>query len=80
LQSASGGLRRLVVEDPAWLGDTTSGNRKATRGAGIVPLIPTAATVLDEHLAETKVQNFIFETLDGEPGALDCTNSASPTL
>jgi integrase len=34
-------------------------------------LIPTAATVLDEHLAATKVQNFIFETLDGEPGALD---------
>jgi integrase len=44
---------------------------KGKRGAGIVPLIPTAATILDEHLAATKVQNFIFETLDGEPGALD---------
>jgi len=27
--------------------------------------------VLDEHLAAKKVQTFIFETLDGEPGALD---------
>jgi integrase len=44
---------------------------KGKRGAGIVPVIPTAATVLDEHLAATKVQNFIFETLDGEPGARD---------
>jgi hypothetical protein len=26
---------------------------------------------LNEHLAATQVRNFIFETLDGEPGALD---------
>ena len=27
--------------------------------------------MLDEHLAAANVKNFIFETLDGRPGALD---------
>lgn len=59
----------LKIQRAAWRGHIEK--PKGKRGAGTVPLIPTAAAVLDEHLAGTKVQNFIFETLDGEPGALD---------
>jgi integrase len=59
----------LKIERAAWRHHIA--RPKGKRGAGIVPLIPTAARVLDEHLAATKVKNFIFETLDGEPGALD---------
>jgi integrase len=59
----------LKIEPAAWRHHIA--RPKGKRGAGIVPLIPTAATVLNEHLAATKVQSFIFETLDGEPGALD---------
>jgi integrase len=59
----------LKIERAAWRHHIAK--PKGKRGAGIVPLIPTAATVLDEHLAATKVRNFVFETLDGQPGALD---------
>jgi integrase len=61
--------RTLKIERAAWRHHIAK--PKGRRGAGIVPLIPTAAAVLDEHLAATNVQNFIFETLDGRPGALD---------
>ncbi len=61
--------RTLKIERAAWRHHIAK--PKGKRGAGIVPLIPTAAAVLDDHLAATKVQNFIFETLDGGPGALD---------
>jgi integrase len=59
----------LKIQRAAWRRHI--GEPKGKRGAGIVPLIPTAATVLDEHLAATKMQHFIFETLQGEPAALD---------
>jgi integrase len=59
----------LKIERAAWRHHIA--RPKGKRGAGIAPLIPTAAAVLNEHLAATKVRNFIFETLDGEPGALD---------
>jgi integrase len=59
----------LKIQRAAWRRHI--GEPKGKRGAGIVPLIPSAAAVLDEHLGAAKVQHFIFETLQGEPGALD---------
>ncbi len=63
----------LNIERAAWRGHIAK--PKGKRGAGVVPLIPTAAAVLDEHLEGTTVRNFIFETLDGRPGALDYVGS-----
>jgi integrase len=59
----------LKVQRAAWRHHIAK--PKGKRGTGIVPLIRTAAAVLDEHMATTKIRNFIFETLDGRPGALD---------
>jgi integrase len=61
--------RFLKVQRAAWRGHIAK--PKGKRGAGIIPLIPTAAAALDEHLATTTVRNFIFETADGKPAALD---------
>ena len=44
---------------------------KGKRGTGTVPLIPTAARLLDEHLASMKPENFIFETVHGGPADLE---------
>jgi integrase len=44
---------------------------KGKRGVGVVPLIPTAAAVLDEHLASVKPKKYIFETFRGDPADLD---------
>ena len=44
---------------------------KGKRGTGAVPLIPTAAHLLDEHLASVKPENFIFETVQGGPADLE---------
>lgn len=44
---------------------------KGKRGIGTVPLIPTAASVLDEHLASVKRKAYMFETFRGDPADLD---------
>jgi hypothetical protein len=44
---------------------------KGKRGTGTVPLIPTAASVLDEHLASVKSKAYMFETFRGDPADLD---------
>ena len=36
-----------------------------------MPLIPTAASVLDEHLASVKRKAYMFETFRGDPADLD---------
>jgi integrase len=44
---------------------------KGKRGKGAVPLIPTAANILDDYLATAKPRNYIFETLRGGPADLE---------
>ena len=44
---------------------------KGKRGTGTVPLIPTAASVLDEHLASVKSKAYMFATLRDDPADLD---------
>jgi integrase len=70
----------LRIERPAWRRHIGEPNGK--RGAGVVPPIPTAATVLDEHLAAANIQHFVFETPNGEPRALDYVvrEAIRPTL
>jgi integrase len=59
----------LKIQRSAWRGHL--GKPKGKRGQGTVPLIPTAAAVLDEHLATAKPRTFIFETFREDPGNLD---------
>jgi integrase len=59
----------LKVQRSAWRGHIDK--PKGKRGNGVVPLIPTAAAILDEHLATAAPKSFIFETFRGDPGALD---------
>ena len=47
------------------------GKPKGKRGCGTEPLIPTAATILDEYLATASPKKFIFETWRGDPADLD---------
>lgn len=74
-----GELRSLRVEDydgsslavrrSAWRKHV--GQPKGKRGTGFVPLIPSAATILDEHLRMRMVQGYIFQTQQGGPADLD---------
>jgi integrase len=59
----------LKVQRSAWRSHIDK--PKGKRGEGIVPLIPTAAAILDEHLATAAPKTFIFETFRGDPGDLD---------
>jgi integrase len=74
-----GELRTLRVEDydgsslkirrSAWRKHINE--PKGKRGIGTIPLIPSAARVLDEHLASAKPNNYIFGTLHGGPADLE---------
>lgn len=44
---------------------------KGKRGTGTVPLIPTAANVLEDYLASVEPKNYVFETFRGDPADLD---------
>lgn len=44
---------------------------KGKRGKGTVPLIPTAAHILDDYLATTKPKNYLFETIRGGPADIE---------
>jgi hypothetical protein len=44
---------------------------KGKRGCGTVPLIPTAAHVLDEYLATVAPKKYVFETFRGDLADLD---------
>jgi integrase len=59
----------LMISRSAW--KKHIGPPKGRRGSGAVPLIPTAAKVLDEYLASVSVKSYIFETFRGGPGDLD---------
>jgi integrase len=59
----------LKVQRSAWRGHIDK--PKGKRGDGAVPLIPTAAAILDEHLATAVPKTFIFETFRNDPGDLD---------
>ncbi len=74
-----GELRALRIEDydgtslrirrAAWEKHITE--PKGKRGIGTVPLIPTAARILNEHLAMHHPRNYIFETFRGDPANLE---------
>jgi integrase len=49
---------------------------KGKRGVGVVPLIPTTAVALDEHLASVKPKNYVFETFRGDPAQVGCRRSS----
>jgi integrase len=59
----------LMISRSAW--KKHIGPPKGRRGSGAVPLIPTAAKVLDEYLSTMPVRNYIFETFRRGPGDLD---------
>jgi integrase len=59
----------LKIQRAAWRRYMTE--PKGKRGIGTVPLILTAARLLDEHLASVKPENFIFETVHGGPADLE---------
>jgi integrase len=61
----------LRIERAAWRHHIAK--PKGKRGTGVILLVPTAAKILDEHLATTKVKNFIFETFRGDPGDIEST-------
>lgn len=44
---------------------------KGKRGKGTVPLIPTAAHILDDYLATAKPKNYLFETIRGGPADIE---------
>jgi integrase len=59
----------LAIRRSAWKKHV--GLPKGKRGTGYVPLIPTAAAVLDEHLKTALPKGYIFQTLKGGPADLD---------
>lgn len=59
----------LTVQRSAWRGHIDK--PKGKRGDGVVPVIPTAAAILDEHLATATPKTYIFETFREDPGDLD---------
>lgn len=59
----------LKIQRSAWRSHLDK--PKGKRGQGTVPLIPTAAAVLDEHLATAKPKTFIFENSQDNPMNLD---------
>ena len=61
--------KSLHIKRSAWRSHVDK--PKGRRGAGFVPLIPTAAAALDEHLAAAKPKSYIFETFREDPGNLD---------
>jgi integrase len=59
----------LKISRAAWRKHVNS--PKGKRGTGTVPLIPTAAAILDEHLASVTPKKYMFETFRGDPADLD---------
>jgi integrase len=59
----------LKVKRAAWRKHVNT--PKGKRGVGIVPLIPTAAQLLDAYLAAAQPKNYIFETIQGGPADLE---------
>jgi integrase len=59
----------LQIERAAWRKFVN--DPKGKRGIGTVPLIPTAARTLDEHLASVTPKTYNFETLQGGPADLE---------
>ena len=59
----------MKVQRAAWRGHIDK--PKGKRGDGAVPVIPTAAAILNEHLATASPKTYIFETFREDPGNLD---------
>jgi integrase len=59
----------LKVQRSAWRHHVNS--PKGKRGTGRIPVIPTAAAVLDEYLKSVQPKNYVFETFRGDPANLD---------
>jgi integrase len=59
----------LAVRRSAWRKHV--GQPKGKRGTGFVPLIPSAASILDEYLGIQSIQGYIFQTQQGGPADLD---------
>jgi integrase len=59
----------LKVQRAAWRGYIDK--PKGKRGTGVIPVIPLAAAILNEHLAIARPEHYIFETFRGDPGDLD---------